>query len=251
MEFCAACDGSGRLLDDVCPLCEVEDRQQQCSSTYEDKDASIAEGSSRNPCAPLPPRSGLCLVLDIDGTMLSESVPLDCTVAQMQAHMRPHLFTFLDFVFESFAAVAIWTAASSEWLNMFLEAVDPEGKRSWAFTWTGSRCNLSCSRAGLGYSDGLYPTYTRQKRLKKVWSSKALRALGFSRDSTIIVDNTPGVCQFNYGNAIYVETFEGDGRDDWLLVLISYLKILAAKHDQEISMRCVEKRGWYVATLTK
>eukprot|EP00930_Biecheleria_cincta_P056173 TRINITY_DN42343_c0_g1_i1.p1 TRINITY_DN42343_c0_g1~~TRINITY_DN42343_c0_g1_i1.p1 ORF type:complete len:253 (+),score=22.08 TRINITY_DN42343_c0_g1_i1:49-807(+) len=247
MEACAVCDGTGQLLGDVCPLCEAGDLQQR-PRACKDEDASIAKGKSFNACAPALSQSGLCLVLDIDGTLLSESVQSDCTIAEMREWMRPHLPAFLHFAFESFASVAIWTAASSEWLNMFLQAVDPGGHRTWAFAWTGSRCNLSRDRGGLGNSDSLYPVYSKEKRLKKVWGNKLLRALGYSRSSTLIVDNTPEVCRFNYGNAIYIKTFEDDGSDNWLLVLTSYLKTLIAKHHAGISMRCVEKRGWYVAT---
>lgn len=250
MEACAVCDGTGQLLGDVCPLCEAGDLQQR-SCDCEDEDASIVKVRSCNSSAPILPQSGLCLVLDIDGTLLSESVPLDCTVAGMREWMRPHLLAFLDFAFESFAAVAIWTAASSQWLNMFLQAVDPRGHRAWAFTWTGSRCNLSRAQEGHGYSDGLYPVYSKVKRLSKVWEHKSLSGLGYSRSSTLIVDNTPDVCRFNYGNAIYIDTFEDDGSDNWLLVLTSYLQTLIAKHHAGISMRCVEKRGWYVATLAE
>merc|ERR1719161_393230 len=94
-EECPVCDGTGFLLSNTCPLCE-----------------DFGSQSSESP-------SPLCLVLDIDGTLLSEGTPEDATGAEMRRFLRPHLHKFLDFAFDQFGAVGIWTAASQSWLQKF------------------------------------------------------------------------------------------------------------------------------------
>lgn len=232
-DSCAVCNGSGFLLKDSCPLCGDDSAQ----------DASVAT-------MPLMPKSPLCLVLDIDGTMLAESENVGVTT--MASLLRPHLQEFLDFAFASFSAVAIWTAASQEWMDAFLQAVDPDGKRHWAFAWSYSR--ISWLRLEGGASENSSPVFQHVKRLSKIWKNKALRARGFLPHTTLIVDNNPGVCLASYGNAIYIKTYsdiedaiddQDDRGDDWLLVLMEYLKHLHETQVPGQTVRHVDKRGWY------
>jgi len=234
--LCPVCDGTGLLLGEPCPLCLDEAYEPPREPTYP---RSHALDFGRH-------RSALCLVLDIDGTLLSESVPLAATASQYRRCLRPHLHEFLDFAFESFCAVGIWTAASREWLQLFTTSIDPHGQRPWAFTWSG---RLSLGRLDFS-TDHFFPVRSREKRLSKIWKNRSLRARGYTRRSTIIIDNTPEVCRCNFGNAIYISTYDGDGEqhdtsDDALLILISYLKHLIQKHNSGISVRCIEKRGWH------
>lgn len=195
----------------------------------------------------------LRLVLDIDGTLLSEAAPDNCK--DLRPYLRPHLDEFLDSIFSFCGGVGIWTAASREHLESFLEAVDPEKSRPWAFAWNGK---LSFQQLGRRLVDssccdfqGMYLQRHRVKRLKKIWRNKRLRyRLGYSRHSTLIVDNTPEVCSDNYGNAIYISTY-WSGSDDELLILAAYLRELTRKREvygQNASVLHVEKRGWYLRT---
>ncbi|CAE7026695.1 unnamed protein product [Symbiodinium natans] len=229
MDVCRVCDGTGFLLREVCPLCDGAPIVQQV-----------------RPFACMQQRSDLCLVLDIDGTLLSESVSEDWTIEQLRTYLRPNTQAFLRFAFENFAAVGIWTAGSDEWLRTFVAVVDPmlrtcaNGVDPWAFKWSR---RLSWIRAG---TEGLYPTWSQVKPLKKIWRNRSLRAVGYSSRSTLIIDNTESVCRLNYGNAVYIKTYHC-GDDDWLLVLMEYLKELAKHHRDGVSMRNIEKRHWYVA----
>lgn len=244
MEGCPVCDGTGRLLLDVCPLCDgLPDQSPQEAPAAPPRSPKTGRGVLRR----------LCLVLDIDGTLLSEGAPSALSgIGDMQVPLRmmlrPHLQAFLDFAFESCVAVGIWTAASSGWMDLFFRIADPERKRPWAFTWCGNMVGFDRTS-----TEGLYPVYTKVKKLSKIWRNRALRARGYTRHSTLIIDNTPSVCRRNYGNAIYIKTYgdvdEGhaaiDSRDDHLLVLQTYLRQL---HDMACagqSMCFVEKRGWY------
>lgn len=270
-EHCPVCQGSGVLLKDRCPLCG--DDSSTCASVGDGcehkppepigRDArkfSAVDAAQWIPTTPLTPKSPLCLVLDIDGTLLSESENVG--VASMASLLRPNLVEFLDFAFVSFSGVAIWTAASQEWLDAFLHAVDPKRMRTWAFAWSFSR--ISWLRLEAAASDGpSEPVLQHVKRLSKIWKNKALRSRGFLPHTTLIVDNNPSCCLANYGNAIYIKTYSGtedptvvecaDGDDhnrgdDWLLVLMEYLRILHENQVPGQTVRHVDKRGWYEQT---
>ncbi|KAJ8614243.1 hypothetical protein CTAYLR_001182 [Chrysophaeum taylorii] len=154
-------------------------------------------------------RRQVALVLDIDGTMLS----LGCDQPYaMGAMLRPHLDAFLDFCFAECIAVGIWTAASRGWARAFLEAVGP---RPWAFVYSSERCSVD------GYS------LRTLKKLKKVWGNRRLRELGYTRDSTLIIDDAPEACRVNAGNAIYIPSYFG-GEDDCLVKIARYIAALSA-----------------------
>jgi len=262
--LCPVCCGSGSLLEDSCPLCDGNG-----SSILDQLPMSMGQAApplSIKPdevshffALPVIPKSSLCLVLDIDGTLLAESENVG--PASMASLLRPSLDEFLDFAFASFGAVAIWTAASQEWLDAFLQAVDPDRKRTWAFAWSFSR--VSWLRLEGFAPDGSDAVFQHVKRLSKIWKNKALRSRGFLPHTTIIVDNNPAVCLTNYGNAVYIKTYSDvedsamersargndDGKgDDWLVVLMHYLRSLHETQVPGQTVRHIDKRGWYAAT---
>lgn len=56
------------------------------------------------------------------------------------------------------------------------------------------------------------------KDLRRVWSpydsqGKDPETMRFVKDRTLLVENTPQNCIYNYGNAIYVPTYGGDARE--------------------------------------
>ena len=162
--------------------------------------------------------------------------------------LRPHLQTFLDWAFANCQAVGIWTAAHRTWADDFVRACGP---RPWAFVWSGERVSQVHNKS----ADSCYAARVKQKRLKKIWGNQALCALGFTRHTTLIIDDTPSVCENNFGNALYVKTCTREcssawKHDDWLLLLTLYLQPLNHDIANCGTVRCVEKRGWY-STLKK
>lgn len=84
------------------------------------------------------------------------------------------------------------------------------------------------------------------KDLNKVWRSRLARDAGMSKHNTLIVEDTRENCFKNYGNAIYVRTFNAFNQDDDVLnFLIWYVRRLAKKP----TVRTIEKRGWYTRML--
>lgn len=63
----------------------------------------------------------------------------------------------------------------------------------------------------------------------------------YSKDRTLVVDDTPSCFQRNYGNAIRIEAWMGDPRDDELMLLANYLKKLLTSGG---SWRRISKLNW-------
>ncbi len=193
-------------------------------------DADAATSSSKR----------LCLILDIDGTLLSDDCEdvFDITPAAL----RPGIHAFLDVAFSRCRAVGIWTAASDAWARRFVDVVGP---RPWAFVWSGNRVSRRRLCAG---DPGFYSVAAKAKPLKKVWRNRALRAAGYDRHTSLIIDDTPDVCAQNFGNAAYVRSYTGASSaddDDWLRALASYLCDLDGILRCGGTLRSIEKRGWY------
>jgi len=155
------------------------------------------------------------IVLDIDGTLIAwageHEVHEDsyaCSDWDGNAIFpRPKLQLFLDFCFQHFKGVALWTAASKSRAETVIGTV--LGRyRPWAFAWSAERC----------------PTRDL-KPLKKVWQSAGRRAQGFDRAGTVIVENTSSNCVKNYGNSVLVPSFCATStEDDALARLMQYLE---------------------------
>ena len=166
------------------------------------------------------------LILDIDGTLISENEPII---------LRPHLQEFLEFCFDLFETVSIWSAAGQKHVEYIANLILPPG-RKWLFVRYSKHCHQTY-RSQLG---GIYSEIVMEKRLRNIWKCQTYRKLGITKFNTLIIDNTPSVCLKNYGNAVYVPSFYTDSTDQVLLELMEYLKILIEVNN----VRTVEKRNW-------
>ena len=140
-------------------------------------------------------------------------------------YFRPYLIQFMKYLFsnKNIAHIAIWTASSPQWFDIVLKYCDPIGKykEKYAFIWDSKR--IAIKRAKLNEKNNNkwnkydlfdcindctnYVGY--HKPLSKVWRSKYLKQrLGFKRSNTIIIEDTPSNCVNNYGNAIYIKSFQ-------------------------------------------
>lgn len=245
------CNGSGFLLDALCPLCD-----DHVSLTGSVPQVGLSKPETAHDCG-----CPLCLVLDIDGTLLSEEAPENASAEQLKDFLRPGVHDFLDFAFQNFRGVALWTASCRAWLAVFMHAVDPAGMRKWAFTWSGRITLVAPNLLDSDYltTDLAFPVRLRRKVLSKIWHNRSLREKGYNCRSTLIVDNTPEVCRSNYGNAIYIKTYGDsdygepaiDSSDAHLFVLQHYFKKLIELSLQGVSMRSIEKRCWYAEVRTQ
>lgn len=181
------------------------------SSESSESSMSLSESSMSSEAGPT-----ILLVLDIDGTLAGES---------KSDTLRPGLSKFFQQVQElpiEFT-LALWTAAGQERLDWFLEHV-PFAKSKFLFMWTGRRCSR---RADHERCVDRYQPSALKKPLEKIWKQQKFRALGFTRRSILILDNTPSTFSPNYGNGIAIPTFYGyetEADDNALSQVIQYLQ---------------------------
>ena len=169
------------------------------------------------------------LVLDLDETLVhaNRMALRPGYVAKVGAYylyLRPGLSAFLHEL-SAFYQLAIWSSASADYVTALLPHFWPQDL-SLTFCWTREHCSPKY--------DPHMDTTVYEKRLKK------LKNKGFTLEQTLIVDNTPEKVRQNYGNAIYIPSYEAQVKDDWLSRLANYLKEV----HQETDYRKVEKRLW-------
>lgn len=134
------------------------------------------------------------VILDIDGTLISESLK-----------PRPLLRWFLSELFSRYR-VGIWTAACTEHAAAIVQKFfTPEQQAQLICCWDGRRCTI---RHEIVPDAGFTTQRISLKRLKHL-----ARHLKVSLDHILIVDDTPHTYRENYGNAIRIETFEDDPED--------------------------------------
>jgi len=71
-------------------------------------------------------------------------------------------------------------------------------------------CEVYSSRCGQCTCHYNYTCPCREiKDMRKVWYSQSTETRNFTKERTLMVENTPQNCIYNYGNAIYVPTYSG------------------------------------------
>lgn len=168
------------------------------------------------------------LVLDLDETLIySVEEPLvrvpDHRIGPFQVYRRPQLERFLTGVAEEYD-LAVWSSATPDYVRAVVAAVIPSDI-DLAFVWGRDRCTQR-------YDPEQLESYF-VKDLKKV------RRRGYSLARLLIVEDTPQKVERQYGNAVYVPSWEGSQEDEVLLQLLDLCSIRA-----EPNFRTIEKRGW-------
>lgn len=198
------------------------------------------------------------VIFDLDGTLIDCQYPAGAMAAiaaggpgpkhvcgeslgNLRVYKRPGLDELLEFCFENFRNVGLWSHSGQEWIDEVLSnVIETSTRYNWSFIYTGERATRVTQQqeAHLPGRD-----ITRPKDLKKVYRRKGLRAEGFEKHNTIIVEDTPNNCLRNYGNAIYVSSYDvvRKSHDRELFLLKRYLEntILGCKN-----VRSIEKRHW-------
>jgi TFIIF-interacting CTD phosphatase-like protein len=170
----------------------------------------------------------ILLILDLDETLIhAREEPLNQTHSfkyeQYYVYVRPYLSEFLNSVRSDFQ-LAIWSSADDMYVENIIRRIKIP-KIEFDFIWGKSKCTL---RRNFEIDQ-----YVHEKQLKKLKKR-------YSIDRILVVDDSPEKLVSNYGNAIYIQPFEGDQSDDELLALSSFLHQI-----KEISnVRKTEKRGW-------
>jgi len=169
------------------------------------------------------------LLLDLDETLIhATTTPLTTTpdfqFEYYHVYKRPGLEEFLLKISPHFT-LGVWSSASNDYVEEIVKKITPKNIE-WFLVWGRTRCTMK--------RDYIMDTYYYEKKLDKVKNK------GFSLEQIIIVDDSPEKARSNYGNAVYINPFEGDKEDEELKYLYDYLLQL-----KEVdNVRTIEKRGW-------
>jgi TFIIF-interacting CTD phosphatase-like protein len=175
-------------------------------------------------------KSNILLVLDLDETLIHATKnkldePLtDFTFDQYFVYKRPYLDTFLSEISKHFK-FGIWSSAGDNYVEEIVKQILPTDITP-EFVWGRSKCTIK--------RDKTFDTYFFEKRLDK------LKRKGFQLEKIIIVDDTVEKVASNYGNAIYINEFNGNLLDNELQILQEYLITLKTVEN----VRTIEKRHW-------
>ena len=192
------------------------------------------------------------IVLDIDGTLISHSLKCDgdiddivCKLVDQVVYVkkRPYMDIFLDFCFNNFESVSIWTAAQKNWLDIVLSVViDKKHSDRFMFTYFGDSYEIN-RYYSVNWNLCVRSTIFCAKKLEDIWTCEKWKKKGITEKNLVIVDDTPESYSCNVDNAIPIKRFQyRDSFDNELLKLIQFLKILTKKED----VRKIEKRYWSV-----
>eukprot|EP00210_Caulerpa_lentillifera_P001319 g1269.t1 len=185
------------------------------------------------------------IIFDLDGTLIDAQFPAGAKAALvlgarapvhvcgsqlafLHVYKRPGLDQFLTWCFENFENIGIWTLSGREWLNEIMENVlNGFPKDKWSLLWTEDRATrISSLQSSHGDDAVMIKGQRVVKDLNKVFRNKMLRNKGFTRQNTLIIEDTPSNCSKNYGNAIYIDTFDilSSKPDQNLFRLMKYLR---------------------------
>ena len=165
----------------------------------------------------------ILLILDLDETLIHASEACldyapDFKYENYFVYIRPGLANFLKRMSSHFE-LAIWSSADDMYVSELVEKIKPD-EIDFQFIWSKSQCTLRRNYE--------LDRYINEKRK------------GYQLERMLIVDDSPEKVVDNYGNAIYIMSFEGDKEDCELEKLSNYL--ISMK--DESNVRTIEKRWW-------
>lgn len=171
----------------------------------------------------------MLLILDLDETLIHATerklgIDPHFEYAEYFIYKRPFVDEFLVEMSQYFD-LAIWSSAGDQYVNGVVNLIKPN-EIELQFIWAQSRCTIR--------RDYELGNYVYEKRLKKI------KNLGFRLEKALIIDDSPEKTRDNFGNAIYIQAFEGNPEDDELTLLSQYLKSIRRTEN----VRSIEKRGW-------
>lgn len=116
---------------------------------------------------------------------------------------RPHLQSFLDWLFANFN-VCVWTAATKDYACFIIKHVLLKNKdRKLDYVFFGDHCDISDKE------------YACPKSLEMLWNKYKMQ--GFTAKNTIIIDDHPGVKEGNDTLCYHIKEFDvlsDDSRQD-------------------------------------
>ena len=174
------------------------------------------------------------IVLDVDGTLVedvSDEVVEDEYETPLPAP-RPYLTEFMQFCFAEFQHVAIWSAASSDWIDPIIKNIIPPPPRHYHFIWANKHISRSIT-----HQMGRNVDVRIKKKLKKVCNHFP----EFTLHNTLILDDTPQTYRDNYGNAVGISRWYGSSSDTELVRVMKRILDWKTTYQEQRTVRHISK----------
>ena len=169
------------------------------------------------------------LILDMDETLIWGD-------SWSGIEPRPFLQPFLQYCFENFETVSIWTAACAAWFEKINCSV-----------FCQILTDLNAERES-EESHSFFLVYTRQhldfnqvKNLEKLWENEEMP---HTRDNTLAIDDKQYSYEKNPNHVVLVDPWCGKKEDDELVHLMDYLTLLQEKQSQGEDIFSMSKINW-------
>lgn len=164
------------------------------------------------------------LVLDLDLTLIKSTI--DKINGKLEVRCRPGLRDFLQFCFDNFQTVSIWTAGSPSYFDYInskvLSHYLPPG-RTFYKTYTSKECDIY---KVIGKKDVNTNTEICIKNLHKIIGEIPYATI----NNTIIVDDSKIPCMLNLQNHLSIMQFEGKKSDVELSITKLKLESILSYH---------------------
>jgi hypothetical protein len=165
------------------------------------------------------------IILDLDNTLICNNTA------------RPHLRDFLNFIFEKFARVCIWTSATKEWLDRaYINILKPNLpiNKDFFFMWHREQCNFNC----FVLENNMINIFECYKELKFVYQVFP----EFKEHNTVIVDDKYTMFMKDFHNGILIEGFEENKYFDFELYRLTIFLFREIINCEDV--REIDKINW-------
>jgi len=197
----------------------------------------------------------MLLILDMDETLITnktlkfresieqitneDAVETVFKEERIAIFQREYLKEFLQFVFNQFKYVALWSSANKSWIKHVIDnTILSEYENKFIFIWSGEKTSILRNTVR-------YPYMTRCKKLKKIWRQKKYKDLGIGKHNTIIVDDISKNFVLNYGNGILINEYKINTKDNSLLLLIEFFKKNLLNNPNFDIRKVQNKNNWF------
>ena len=129
---------------------------------------------------------------------------------------RPYLEEFINFIFEYFDTINIWTAATQDYAHKIILKILNTKLKNKELIKKKLKCFFTRKHVAL---DGT-------KELDKIFQNPSAIEFKILPENTIMIDDKSHVFNKNTGNGLIIPAFMGNKKDNNLLKLIHFLKLI-------------------------
>jgi hypothetical protein len=193
------------------------------------------------------------VILDLDDTLiyskstLKHSIPdfiINYGESNMNIVKRDGFDNFIDYLFNNYKTVSVWSAGSTEWVNDILPMLFGDRYKQLAFILD----RRYVSRINCSYKNRF--AYCKQMDTH-IWNSNLGKIFNMNRHNTVLIDDSPTHARYNGINVIRIDKFNPElPKDKVDTELLRIMKILSKwkysheliPHRRIVSTRLVNKK---------